>query len=89
MAHDRGEAFRLVAHAILWEFAKACERDQDLGADYLEARDLWHAAETDEASDVADDAFVDVLERFSEARGNDLTESEVRALRALRNRPDP
>lgn len=78
----------VVAHSVMWEFARACERDAELGADYLQARDRWHAAATDEQRDEADDAFIDVLERFTDARNAALTSAEVRAMRALRNRPD-
>lgn len=74
-----------VAHAVLWEFLKACEHDPSLGADYLHARDRWHAARSDQEIDVADDAFVDILERFTEDRGSHLTGDEVRAMRALRD----
>ena len=85
VADDVSEAFRVVARAILGEFANACEADPELAADYLDARDRWHAATSDADRDVADDAFVDVLERFTDTRGPDLTTHEVRALRALRN----
>ena len=84
-ARDR-EARRGVAHAVLWEFARACERDPELGADYLDVRAQWHGATSEQERDVADDAYVDVLERFTDARGAELTEDEVRAMRALRSR---
>jgi hypothetical protein len=85
VADEHDPAFRMVAQAILGEFADACAADPEVGADYLDARDRWHAATSDEEREVADDAFVDVLERFTDARGVDLTSHEVRALRALRN----
>ena len=88
MADDPTESIPVVAHSIMWEFARACERDAALGIDYLRARDRWHAATTDEQRDDADDAFIDVLERFTDARNVALTNAEVRALQTLRNRPD-
>jgi hypothetical protein len=77
---------RVVGHAVLWEFLRACERDSSLGSDYLDAHDRWHAAASEEERDAADDAYVDVLERFTDARGAALTDAEVRAMQALRNR---
>jgi hypothetical protein len=81
-------AQRSGAHPVVWEFLRACEQDPSLGADYLRARDLWHAAATDHECDAADDALVDVIERFTDARNAVLTSAEVRAMRTLRDRPD-
>ena len=85
MADRDGETRRGVAHAVLWEFAKACERDPELGADYLDVRAQWHGAASEQERDIADEAYVDVLERFTDARGAALTDDEVRAMRALRS----
>ena len=88
VAHDPADEAGSVAHPVVWEFLRACEQDPTLGADYLEARDLWHAAATDKECDVADDALVEVLEKFTDARNAALTAAEVQAMRSLRNLPD-
>ena len=88
MAHDSADDPGPVAHPVVWEFLRACEQDPTLGSDYLEARDRWHAAATDRECDAADDALVEVLERFTDARNAALTNTEVQAMRSLRNLPD-
>jgi len=85
VAGDEVERRRAAGRAILSEFANACERDPELGADYVDAQDLWQSAASDVQRDVADETFVDVLDRFTDSRGAELTEDDVRALRALRN----